>query len=89
MIPGSLKPYPLEKLDLPDIPPYEPRRYYTICMACRDLYVQLQDPEQKKKVRYIATLAKAITDKLQQMDPIWFHVFYPRVEDYEKLMEDK
>jgi hypothetical protein len=83
-----LTPYPLDQLDLPDLLPYHPDRYYTICMACRDLYVSTDDSSAQERIRYIATIAKAITDRLQAVDPEFFHSFYPRVKDYKTLMKE-
>lgn len=84
-----LKPFPLYPLKVisdSDAPPAHSDQYYTMCIALRELYLQLPDPEVRKKLRYIATLAKCITDHLYQIDPVWFFAIYPRVREYEDLM---
>ena len=63
------------------------RRRYTICMAIREVYAKIRDKEDQKKLRYACTLAEYITNKLGQYNPYWLRNFYPRRQDFEKVMD--
>lgn len=82
----DLEPYPEYQISHLNPNPMPKTARYTMCAALRDIYLQTTDPEIKLKLRYIATLAKAVTDKLSEIDPGWLHSMYPRVMEYDKLM---
>lgn len=85
----DLTPYPEEVIGDANAPALDPNQYYTMCLALRELYLQLPDRDVRKKLRYIATLAKVVTDRLNQLDPVFFFAMYPRVREYETFMADK
>ena len=57
-------------------------------MALREVYQRTDDPELKLKLRYAATLSKAMADRLYQIDSKWLMEMYPSVEEYDKLMRE-
>ena len=65
------------------------RRKYMICRAAREMYVATDDPEVKAKLRYICSLAEAITGKVKNYAPDWLNNLYPRREEFRALMADE
>jgi hypothetical protein len=78
--------YPKEKLEIKVT--LKPEWRYTICIALRDLYQRETDPEMKKRLQYIATIAKAQADRLYEIDSKWLMEMYPSVEEYDKLKRE-
>jgi hypothetical protein len=81
---SSLVPYPEQKLMLRMT--WKPDWRYTICLAIQDVYKDIPDPEVRRKLRYVATIAKAQADRLYEIDSKWLMEMYPSVEEYNKLM---
>jgi hypothetical protein len=52
------------------------------------LYQRETDPEMKKRLQYIATIAKAQADRLYEIDSKWLMEMYPSVEEYDKLKRE-
>jgi len=82
----GLEPYPKSTIEFVAPRPIPPNTRYTLCMALREIYAVVEDPELRLKLRYVATLAKAVTDKLSELDPAWLYLMYPQMREYNKLM---
>lgn len=64
------------------------RRHYTICRCAREMFVATEDPVVRAKLRYICSLAEAITSKLKTYTPDWLANLYPRRSEFASIMKD-
>ena len=80
----GMQPYPEDQIE--QLSSGEPHNRYTMCRALHDIYINTIDHEIKLKIRYVATLAKAVTDRLSMLDPGWLNAMYPKVSEYDELM---
>jgi hypothetical protein len=85
----DLEPYPEASIGVVRDKPRCQKSRYTMCMALADIYQQVEDPEVRLRLRYVATLAKAVTDRLSEIDQSWLRVMYPRLNEYDELMREK
>jgi len=67
----------------------DPEDYCTACVALRDVYAEIADPESKKKLRYASMITDIIVHKLREYDPEWLKSFYPKRKEYDEIMRDK
>lgn len=65
------------------------RRKYTICRCAREMYIETSDPVIRAKLRYIASLAEAITSKLKTYAPDWLGTMYPKRNQFAEIMKDE
>jgi len=64
-------------------------RMLSICRALGQVYVNTEDEEVKRKLRYASTLARYYIYKLREFDPEWAKNFCPRFRDFDTIMREK
>jgi hypothetical protein len=70
-----------------DLVNYPRGRRLTICRAAREIYHRTDDPEIKRRCKYISMLAHAITERLKQHEPEWLRNVYPRRQEFDNVMK--
>ncbi len=62
--------------------------HYTICAALREIYIKVDDPEIKLKLRYASTLAHCMVDELEKCNPGWVKTLYPKKSELKEIMKE-
>lgn len=66
--------------------PVGDNRRLSICRALSRVYVETDDEDTRRLLRYASTLARHYILKLREYDREWADTFCPRVRDYDQVM---
>jgi hypothetical protein len=63
-------------------------RTLSLCRALGQIYVNTDDEEVKRKLRYASSIARYYVYKIREFDLEWVNNFCPRLRDYNRIMNE-